>query len=107
MTQAAPTGPIRLFGWSFGGSLALLIAQGLTERGRETEFDPEAVLAGLLREMGFPVDPGATMSVAEAVALVADSGDALAVLDDAHIAQAIENYVAAERFHRPRGLRPV
>lgn len=112
--QVAPTGPIRLLGWSFGGSVALLVAGELERRGREVtfvgmldartdvadgaEFDPAAVLASLLREMGFPVDPGARMTVADAVTLVRDSGDAIAILDDARIAQVIENYVAAERL---------
>lgn len=116
ITQTTPRGPIRLLGWSFGGSLALLIAQVLVERGREVSwvgmldartdvaenpdgvFDAESVLAGLLREMGFPVDPGARMSVAEAVTMVRDSDDAIAVLEDRQIAQVIENYVAAERL---------
>ncbi len=61
-------------------------------------FDPAAVLAGLLREMGFPVDAGARMTVTEAVALVRSSGDAIAILDDHQIALVIENYVAAERL---------
>lgn len=112
--QVAPAGPIRLLGWSFGGSVALLVAGELERRGRavtfvgmldartdlveDAEFDPAAVLAGLLREMGFPVDPGARMTVADAVTLVRDSGDAIAILDDTRIAQVIENYVAAERL---------
>ena len=109
----APTGSVRLLGWSFGGSMALLVAQELTRRGREVGFvgmldartdltpgdvDPAEVLAGLLREMGFPVDPGTRMTVEEAVALVRSSGDAIAVLDDEQIALVLENYVAAERF---------
>jgi amino acid adenylation domain-containing protein/non-ribosomal peptide synthase protein (TIGR01720 family) len=114
VAELAPTGPIRLLGWSFGGSMALLIAEELTRRGRDVThvgmldartdvaedeaFDPEAVLAGLLREMGFPVDPEARMTVTEAVALVRDSGDAIAILDDDQIALVIENYVAAERL---------
>jgi thioesterase domain-containing protein len=109
-----PDGPVRLLGWSFGGSMALLIAGELRRRGREigfvgmldartdtaedTEFDATDVLGGLLREMGFPVDAGARLSVADAVALVRDSGDAVAMLDDRQIAQVIENYVAAEHF---------
>ena len=111
--RVAPTGPIRLLGWSFGGSMALLIAAELRGRGREVTFvgmldartdvvdgafDAETVLAGLLREMGFTVESGTRMSVADAVTLVRDSGDAIAMLDDARIAQVIENYVAAERF---------
>jgi thioesterase domain-containing protein len=114
VAEIAPTGPIRLLGWSFGGSMALLIAEELTRRGREVShvgmldartdlgegetFDPAAVLAGLLREMGFPVDPEARMTVSEAVALVRASGDAIAILDDDQIALVIENYVAAERL---------
>jgi thioesterase domain-containing protein len=114
LERIAPTGPVRLLGWSFGGSVALLIAQELRRRGREIgfvgmldartdtaedgEFDATAVLGSLLREMGFPVDAGAKLNVADAVALVRDSGDAIAMLDDARIAQVIENYVAAERF---------
>jgi thioesterase domain-containing protein/acyl carrier protein len=114
VVDVAPSGPIRLLGWSFGGSLALLIAEELSRRGREVTFvgmldartdvagddtfDPAAVLAGLLREMGFPVDPGARMTVTEAVALVRSSGDAIAILDDHQIALVIENYVAAERL---------
>jgi thioesterase domain-containing protein len=110
----APTGPIRLLGWSFGGSAAFLIARELHNRGREVSFvgmldtrtdiaevgafDAEAVLGSLLREMGFDVDPGARMTVPEAVALVRDSDDAIAVLDDEQIAVVIENYVAAERL---------
>ena len=64
----------------------------------DNAFDPDAALGGLLREMGFPVDPGARMTVTEAVALMHSFGDEIAVLDDAQIALAIENYVAAERF---------
>ena len=93
--------------------MALLVAQELTRRGRVVgfvgmldartdlapgDFDPAEVLAGLLREMGFPVDPGTRMTVEEAVALVRSSGDAIAVLDDEQIALVLENYVAAERF---------
>ena len=115
VNAVAPTGPIRLLGWSFGGTLALLIAQRLRSAGRDVTFvgmldtrtdivegdavfDADAVLAGLLREMGFPVDPQARISVPEAVALVRSSGDAIAILDDDQIALVIENYVAAERF---------
>jgi thioesterase domain-containing protein/acyl carrier protein len=117
VVATAPTGPIRLLGWSFGGSMALLVAEELTRRGREVTFvgmldartdvgseaagpafDPAAVLAGLLREMGFTVDPGARMTTDEAVALVRTSGDAIAILDDAQIARVVENCVAAERF---------
>ncbi|MBU8838445.1 non-ribosomal peptide synthetase [Mycolicibacterium goodii] len=121
VTGVAPSGPVRLLGWSFGGSMALLIAQELTRRGREVTFvgmldartdtvdtdpdgvsgagfDAEAVLAGLLREMGFPVDPRARMTVAEAVALVRDTDDVITVLDDDQIALVIENYVAAEKL---------
>jgi thioesterase domain-containing protein len=113
--DVAPRGPIRLLGWSFGGSMALLVAEELVRRGREVtfvgmldartdvvvdghEFDPATVLAGLLREMGFPVDPGATITVEEAVALVRTSGDAISILDDVQIARVVENYVAAERL---------
>ena len=115
IVAVAPSGPVRLLGWSFGGSMALLIAQELSRRGREVTFvgmldartdtadpnagfDPEAVLAGLLREMGFGVDPQARMTVADAVALVRDTDDAITVLDDEQIALVIENYVAAERL---------
>ncbi|AKS31661.1 non-ribosomal peptide synthetase [Mycolicibacterium goodii] len=115
IVAVAPAGPVRLLGWSFGGSMALLIAQELTRRGRhvtfvgmldartdtaaaDAVFDLEAVLAGLLREMGFGVDPDAPMSVADAVALVRDTDDAITVLDDEQVALVIENYVAAERL---------
>jgi amino acid adenylation domain-containing protein len=114
VASLAPSGPVRLIGWSFGGSMALLVAEELTRRGREVtfvgmldaridvaadgEFDHTTVLAGLLREMGFPVDPGARMTTDEAVALVRSSGDAIAILDDGQIARVIENYVAAERL---------
>jgi thioesterase domain-containing protein len=117
VAEVAPTGPVRLLGWSFGGSVALLVAQELTRRGREVSFvgmldartdsdvlvegamfDSAAVLGGLLREMGFPVDPGARVTVDEAVALVRTSGDAIAILDDTQIALVIENYISAERF---------
>ncbi|WP_236950150.1 non-ribosomal peptide synthetase [Mycobacterium sp. MS1601] len=110
----SPTGPIRLLGWSFGGALAVLIAAELVARGRdvswvgmldartdvapETEFDPEQVLAGLMREMGFRVAAGTRLSVAEAVRLVRDSDDAIGFLDDDQIALVIQNYVAAERL---------
>jgi amino acid adenylation domain-containing protein len=116
VASVAPTGSVRLLGWSFGGSMALLVAQELTRRGREVgfvgmldarsdvtdangaEFDSAAVLGGLLREMGFLVDPGARVTVDEAVALVRTSGDAISILDDTQIAQVIENYISAERF---------
>ncbi len=117
VAAVAPIGPIRLLGWSFGGSMALLVAQKLANAGRKVdfvgmldartdvvrpeeqgEFDPAAVLGGLLREMGFPVDPDARVTVDQAVTLVRTSGDAIAILDDAQIALVIENYVAAERF---------
>ncbi|MDX1874598.1 non-ribosomal peptide synthase/polyketide synthase [Mycolicibacterium sp. 120266] len=112
--RVAPTGPVRLLGWSFGGSMALLIATELQRRGREigfvgmldartdtapgADFDAESVLGSLLREMGFDVPVGTRMTVADAVTLVRDSGDAIAMLDDTRIAQVLENYVAAERF---------
>ncbi|MCV7419610.1 non-ribosomal peptide synthase/polyketide synthase [Mycobacterium yunnanensis] len=113
--DVAPQGPVRLLGWSFGGSLALLVAEELVRRGREVsfvgmldartdvaadddDFDAEAVLAGLLREMGYSVDPGARMSVDEAVALVRASDDAISILDDVQIGRVVENYVAAERL---------
>ncbi|MCV7012892.1 non-ribosomal peptide synthase/polyketide synthase [Mycolicibacterium madagascariense] len=114
VSALAPSGPIRLLGWSFGGSMALLVAQELVRRGRNVtfvgmldartdvatvaEFDPAAALTGLLREMGFPVAANARTTVDEAVALVRSSDDAIAILDDAQIAMVIENYVAAERF---------
>src|SRR6185436_6976553 len=85
VAAVAPTGPGRLLGWSCGGSVARLLALELVRRGREVSFvgmldartdladegpfDSAAVLTGLLREMGFPVDPGTRMTVAEAVAL--------------------------------------
>ena len=63
------------------------------------QFDPDTVLAGLLREMGFPVEAGARMSVAEAVdtrtlqpAMRSPSSTTR------QIALVVENYVAAERF---------
>ncbi|MCV7251749.1 non-ribosomal peptide synthase/polyketide synthase [Mycobacterium hackensackense] len=112
--RVAPNGPVRLLGWSFGGSMALLVAGELHRRGREvgfvgmldartdvtpdTAFDADAVLGSLLREMGFAVAPGVRLTVADAVTLVRESGDAIAMLDDTRIAQVIENYVAAERF---------
>ncbi|MGE2713078.1 non-ribosomal peptide synthase/polyketide synthase [Mycolicibacterium litorale] len=110
----APSGPVRLLGWSYGGSVAMLVARELRTRGREiafvglldtrtddvpvAEFDTEAVLGGLLREMGFAVAADARMTVSEAVALVRGSDDAIAVLDDAQLAVVIENYVTAERL---------
>lgn len=48
--------------------------------------------------MGFPVDPGAAMTVDEAVALVRTSGDTISILDDVQIARVVENYVASERL---------
>lgn len=116
VVDVAPTGPIRLLGWSFGGALALLVAEDLVRRGRDVTFvgmldartdvgdgdgagfDADAVLGGLLREMGFAVDPGDRVTVAEAVELVRRSDDAISVLDDADIAHVIQNYVAAERY---------
>ncbi|MBS1695714.1 MAG: non-ribosomal peptide synthase/polyketide synthase [Actinobacteria bacterium] len=110
----APDGPIRLLGWSFGGAVAFLIAQQLSTRGREVtflgmldsypevaagdSFDSGSALAALLREMGFPVDAGRRMTVAEAVEMMHAQDDAIGILDDDQIALAIENYVAAERF---------
>ena len=38
VTGIAPTGAIRLLGWSFGGAVALLIAQELTRRGRDVTY---------------------------------------------------------------------
>jgi amino acid adenylation domain-containing protein/non-ribosomal peptide synthase protein (TIGR01720 family) len=110
----APTGPIRLLGWSFGGSMALLVAEELARRGRRvgfvgmldaridvtptSEFDPEATLGSLLREMGFPVEPGTRVDAAQAVALVRANDDAIGLLDDEQISMVIDNYVAAERL---------
>ncbi|MCG7596204.1 thioesterase domain-containing protein, partial [Mycobacterium sp. PSTR-4-N] len=113
--QIAPDGPVRLLGWSFGGVLALLAAQELRRRGRligmvamldsypeVTEagrvHDRDAVLARVLAEMGFPVDPEDRLTVEQAVELMKEQGDAITVLDDRHVAVAIENYIAAERF---------
>ncbi|MEW5812278.1 MAG: thioesterase domain-containing protein, partial [Actinomycetota bacterium] len=111
----APGGVIRLLGWSFGGVVALLTAQELHRRDRVVGFvgmldsypevaerntvaDRDAVLARVLREMGFPVDAGDRLTVDQAIDLVKEHGDAITVLDDHHIAAAIENYIAAERF---------
>ena len=116
VVATAPTGPIRLLGWSFGGSVAILVARVLRSRGREVSFlgmldtrvdtdqdpgapfDADTVLGELLREMGFAVDRGARVSVPDAVRLVRDSDDAIAVLDDTQISVVIENYVSAERL---------
>jgi thioesterase domain-containing protein len=110
----APEGPVRLLGWSFGGSLALLIAQELASRGRDVAFvgmldartdtfdagvfDATIVLGNLLREMGFPVSAGTRMTVPEAVELIRSTGDAITVLDDDQLALVVQNYVAAERL---------
>jgi len=111
----SPTGPLRLFGWSFGGVVALLAAQELRRRGRRVDFvgmldsypdvtaagrafDRRAVLASVLGEMGFPVQPEDRLTVEQAIELVRAHGDVITVLDDHHIAMAIENYLAAERF---------
>lgn len=113
--DAWPTGPVRLLGWSFGGSVAILLARELHRRNRAvtfvgmldtrtddhglpSPFDPEAVLGSLMREMGFAVAPGTRVTVTDAVALVRESDDAIALLDDAQIAVVIENYIAAERL---------
>ncbi len=70
--RVAPNGPVRLLGWSFGGSMALLIAGELRRRGGrevgfvgmldartdvtpDTAFDADAVLGSLLREMASPL----------------------------------------------------
>ncbi|WP_246600280.1 amino acid adenylation domain-containing protein [Skermania piniformis] len=114
VAAVAPTGPIRLLGWSFGGSMALLVGQELSRRGRSVSFvgmldtrigggydrsaDAETVLVGLLREMGFPVDPTASMSVPDAVELIRSSDDPIRILDDAQIALVVENYIAAEKL---------
>ncbi|TRW76547.1 hypothetical protein FK535_27565, partial [Mycolicibacterium sp. 018/SC-01/001] len=111
----APDGPVRLLGWSFGGVIALLVAQELTRRGRRigtvamldsypevTEvgraLDRDAVLARVLAEMGFPVDPDERVTVEQAIELMRDQGDAITVLEDHHVAAAIENYIATEHF---------
>ncbi len=118
VTDTAPTGPLRLLGWSFGGSVAFMLARVLRGRGRdvgfvgmldarvdvaediatstEAGFDTERVLAELLREMGFTA-PG-RIGVRDAVALVRASDDAIAVLDDRQIEVVIENYLASERL---------
>ncbi|PQE02237.1 non-ribosomal peptide synthetase [Mycobacterium sp. EPG1] len=115
ITEIAPAGPVRLLGWSFGGSVAILTAQVLRNRGIDVEFvgmldartdtteDPGAfhadtVLGALLREMGFAVEPDTPMTVEQAVELVKNSEDAITVLADEQIAVVIENYVAAERL---------
>ncbi|WP_237165541.1 thioesterase domain-containing protein, partial [Mycolicibacterium obuense] len=115
----AADGPVHLLGWSFGGVLALLTAQELLRRGRRIGtvamldsypevadadsgadhlLDRDAVLARVLAEMGFPVDPVDRLTVEQAIELMKEQGDAITVLDDQHIASAIENYIAAERF---------
>lgn len=113
ITGVAPTGPIRVLGWSFGGVLALLVAQELVRRGRDVgyvgmldsyphvssgEFDREAVLASVLSEMGFAADVGDRLTVPEAIDLMRAHDDAIAILDDTQIAAAVENYIAAEKF---------
>lgn len=114
VSAIAPAGPIRLLGWSFGGAVALIAAQELTRRGRDVTFvgmldsypevvgdeafDPAVALGRVLREMGFPVDAEARMTVDDAVALMHSQDDSIAILDDGQIALAIESYVACERF---------
>jgi len=106
ITAAAPTGPIRLLGWSFGGALALCIADTLADAGREVTFvgmldtrraaDPGDV-ASLLAELGFEVPPG-DLTVADAVALIRASDDPVAALTDAQIARVVENYLTSDRL---------
>lgn len=53
IVAVAPSGPVRLLGWSFGGSMALLIAQELSRRGREVTF------VGMLDARTDTADPNA------------------------------------------------
>jgi thioesterase domain-containing protein/acyl carrier protein len=107
VAELAPSGPIRLLGWSFGGALALVLAAELRARGRSVSFvgmldtrrsaDTPGDVSALLAELGFEVPPG-DLTVADAVALIRASDDPVGVLTDAQIALVIENYLAGDRL---------
>lgn len=118
ITLIAPHGPIRLLGWSFGGSLALLIAQEMQRRGRKIVFlgmldtrmgsladdnsDSSSVLRNLLREMGLSIENQCRPTVAEAIEMIRANpniGNTLfEVLDDAQLARVIEHYIISEQL---------
>jgi amino acid adenylation domain-containing protein len=112
----APTGSIRLLGWSFGGVLAHQMAVELTARGRRVSFlglldarlsvGSPGDLVTLLTELGYQV-PDGPMTIEKAVALIR-AGDAgvLGVFDDAQIARVVETYLASDRLIAEADFRP-
>ncbi|GLZ35227.1 hypothetical protein Lesp02_74140 [Lentzea sp. NBRC 105346] len=113
ITSVAPSGPIRLVGWSFGGAIAHMVGVRLRALGRTVSFlgmldaraepvaltgewDGPAAIAGLLAEMGCEVP--AALTVAEAVPFVRSLGGGVAALDEAQIARVLENYLASDRM---------
>jgi thioesterase domain-containing protein len=102
----APTGPIRLLGWSFVGALAVCAAAELKSRGREVTFvgmldsrRSAAVgdVASLLVELGFATVPGES-TVEDAVALIRTSDEAISSLTDTQIGLVVENYLSSDRL---------
>ncbi|MDZ7929689.1 MAG: amino acid adenylation domain-containing protein [Rhodococcus sp. (in: high G+C Gram-positive bacteria)] len=118
VAQLAPTGPIQLLGWSFGGAVAHGVAVELISRGRDIallamldshlptgevatgRWDSAEAIAVLLTEMGYQVPEHATESigVADAVALVREEGGSIAMLDDPQIARVVQNYLASDHM---------
>ncbi|GHJ44011.1 non-ribosomal peptide synthetase [Catellatospora sp. TT07R-123] len=110
--QAAPAGPVRLLGWSFGGAVAHETAVLLTERGRQVSFlgvldtyldrpvavdsGPEA-LAELLRELGHEV-PQSDLTVAVAARLLRERDPAMAAFTQAQVCTVVENYLDSDRL---------
>ncbi|MDI1461646.1 non-ribosomal peptide synthase/polyketide synthase [Catellatospora sp. KI3] len=110
--QAAPSGPIRLLGWSFGGAVAHEVAVLLTERGRHVSFlsvldtyldrpvvddSGPVALAELLRELGHEV-PEAGLTVAVAARVLRERDPAMAEFTHAQVCTVVENYLDSDRL---------
>ncbi|WP_103380327.1 non-ribosomal peptide synthase/polyketide synthase [Pseudonocardia dioxanivorans] len=110
VTEIAPTGPVRLLGWSFGGFLAHELACRLRAAGREVTFvgmldahrsggTSSTDLGGLLRELGHEPPAGAEPGLDDAVALLRAGGDGVAaVLTDEQVAAVVANYLDSDRM---------
>jgi thioesterase domain-containing protein len=112
--QVSPTGPVRLVGWSFGGTVALAAASRLAARGRHVErvimldsYRPGTValpdseierLEILLAELGVREQVSGEVGYDSAVAALAAADPVLAALGPTAVRRVIDTYLDSDRL---------